>query len=486
VAVGGILVPKLNLILSLICREYFTDKSVAGISLADLGDLDPQCRTPEVQAHVAQFTLYAGLISGVLSAFIAPRLCAMSDRWGRRPIMMVTNAGSLFGEVMTIFAANFPESFSVYWMLVGSFIDGMCGSFIASTAVVQSYATDCTPPSKRNVIFGYFHGCIFTGIALGPLVAAYIMSKSGGVIIMFYIALGCHLFFITLLLFFIPESLSRKRQMLAREKHRQAKEALGPSNDWKSQIRNINVLEPLKALYPKDPDIPQAARRNLLLLASVDGIIFGVAMGAMTAVVLYSQYHFQWDPSTQSIFMSIVHSARVTCLIVVLPLVTRLFRGKGSNGRPAPKTGTDRFELAIIRIAIFFDMLGFLGFALAQTGAMFIASGAIASVGGIGSPTLQAALTKHVPPDRIGGLLGAMGLLHAIARIAAPTVFNSIYAATVGKFDQTVFVILTVLFGVAWLISWFVRPGGQSARFPCLEDLTNEYHSETSRGRSRI
>jgi len=104
-------------------------------------------------------------------------------------------------------------------------------------------------------------------------------------------------------------------------------------------------------------------------------------------------------------------------------------------------------------------MLGFLGFALASSGEMFIAAGTVASMGGIGSPTLQAALTKHVPPDRIGQLLGALGLLHAMARVAAPVVFNSIYAATVGKFDQTVFIILTSLFGVAWIISWLVRPG---------------------------
>jgi MFS family permease len=461
VAIGGIIIPKINLILSLICRQVLADKSLFDAS-SGLGQPDPQCRTPEVQARVAHFTMWMGLISGVLSALTAPRLCALSDRWGRRRVMMICNAGSLFGEIMTIFAANFPDRFPVSWILVGAFIDGICGSMIASGAVVQSYATDCTPPRRRNIIFGQFHGCIFTGIAIGPLVAAGIIRLTGDIIVMFYIALGCHLFFITLLVFFIPESLTKKRQLLAREKHREALEARGPSNTWKSRIRSLNVFEPLKALYPKDPDIPLPARRNLLLLSSIDGIIFGTAMGAMGTIVLYSQYRFQWDVETQSIFMSIVNTARVSCLIVVLPLITYLFRGKASspNARPAPRTGVDRFELSIIRVAIFFDILGFLGFALAQTGEAFIAAGTVASMGGIGSPTLQAALTKHVPPDRIGQLLGALGLLHAMARVISPVVFNSIYAATVGKFDQTVFIILTALFGVAWTISWLVRPGG--------------------------
>ncbi|KAK3064097.1 hypothetical protein LTR53_018626, partial [Teratosphaeriaceae sp. CCFEE 6253] len=50
------------------------------------------------------------------------------------------------------------------------------------------------------------------------------------------------------------------------------------------------------------------------------------------------------------------------------------------------------------------------------------------------------------------------GLLHALARVVAPTVFNAIYSATVGKFTQTVFVCLTATFGLAFVISWFIRP----------------------------
>ena len=116
----------------------------------------------------------------------------------------------------------------------------------------------------------------------------------------------------------------------------------------------------------------------------------------------------------------------------------------------------------IIRVAILFDILGFFGYVFSRKGELFVFSGAVASVGGMGSPTLQAALTKHVRPDQVGQLLGAMGLLHAFAKVVSPTIFNSIYAATVGKFTQTVFVILTAMFGIAEVIAWFMRPGGKS------------------------
>jgi len=123
------------------------------------------------------------------------------------------------------------------------------------------------------------------------------------------------------------------------------------------------------------------------------------------------------------------------------------------------QTGCDTLDLNLIRSAVFFDTLGYLGYTLVRSSPLFILSGCIASLGGVGSPTLQSALTKHVPHDRVGQLLGANGLLHALARIVAPVIFNSIYAKTVGKFTQTVFLFLTIGFASAFFMSLLVRSG---------------------------
>jgi hypothetical protein len=145
-------------------------------------------------------------------------------------------------------------------------------------------------------------------------------------------------------------------------------------------------------------------------------------------------------------------------LVVVLPLITHFFRNKKVLRHDK---GCDEFDLGLIRLAIFFDTVGFLGYTLARTGPLFTLAGVAASLGGIGSPTLQSALTKHVPAERTGQLLGALGLLHALARIVSPTVFGIIYASTVGKFTQTVFLCLCATFGLAFVLSWFIRPHGK-------------------------
>ena len=472
------MVPKLNLILTLICRQYLVDRAVKDPSFQFLpviyGSDNPQCQIPEVQSLVSQFTLLCNLGAGLFSAISSPKLGALSDRYGRTRIIAMTTFGMLVGEVITIIAATYPDSVSVYWILVGYWVDGVCGSFTAAMALTHSYATDCTPPAKRNVAFGYFHGCLFTGIAAGPIVAGYIIKATGTVLSVFYTALACHLIFIAWLSFVVPESLSKERQRLAREKHRMFSGELHQS-EWLRSLKRSFLLRPLGViiggisglfaplaiLFPTGEGSSSAVRMNLLAMSAVDTIIFGVAMGSMTVVILYSELMFGWGNFESSIFVSVVNTGRVLMLIVVLPLVTRIAR-KRRGDVPQRNSGSDLLDLSIIRIAVFFDMLGYLGYTLVRTGPMFIASGLMASLGGIGSPTIQSALTKHVPPDRTGQLLGATGLLHALARVVAPTVFNLIYSKTVGKFNQTVFVCLTSTFGVAFILSWLIRPHGKS------------------------
>lgn len=466
-AFGGVITPKINLLLELICRQYMREQELADPNFwmapvnFDGGD-NEQCRIPEVQSRIATFTLWMSLITGLVSAFMSPKLGSLSDRHGRKPILIITSIGTLCNEIISIVAASNPESFSIEWFFVGAALDGLTGSFIVAIAIANSYATDCTPPAMRNVAFGMFHASLFTGLAIGPILAGYIVKWTGKMVVVFYILLAVHLTFGLFVALFVPESLSKKRQLAAKEKHRAEWERSQDADyDLINKLRSLNLFAPLKIFWPTGDKSSRALRRNLVFLAAVDTIAFGVAMGSMTVILIYTNYEFGWKTWETSQFMSIVNGSRVFCLLVVLPIITRLVR-RGRAVKTSREPGCDTFDLFVIRIAILFDTIGYLGYTLARSDEMMLASGAVAAIGGIGSPTLQSALTKHVPADRTGQLLGASGLLHALARVVAPTVFNAIYAATVGKFTQTVFVCLTATFGLAFVLSWFIRPHGMS------------------------
>ena len=408
-----------------------------------------------------------GLIAGLLSAFTSPKLGEISDRYGRRKITGFAAIGPLIGESLTILAARYPDKVSVNWILVGQAFDGLCGSFTAAMALTYAYTSDCTAPSKRAVAFAYFHGCLFAGIAVGPLISGFIVKTTGNILLIFYIAIACHAVFALFIAFVVPESLSKQRQLQARKIQREKQEALNSRMDASSgflstaaDVLNFtNILAPLAILWPTDNGTNPLVRRNIVLLAAIDTITFGVAMGAMNVIMLYAEYIFDWGTPETSVFVSIANLTRVTSLLVILPLIVRFFRGPSSKA-VLKESGSDLLDLSIIRVSIAFDMLGYIGYAVVRMSALFIISGALAAVGGMGSPTISSAMTKHVPPERTGQLLGAMGLLHALARVVSPVIFSLIYSLTVGKFTQTVFVCLAATWGLSFFLSWFLTPHG--------------------------
>ncbi|KAI9882897.1 MAG: ATP-dependent DNA helicase II subunit 1 [Watsoniomyces obsoletus] len=462
-AFGGTLVPKLNLILTLICRQRLADRAILDPQFqfcpVVLGADNPQCQTPEIQALSARFNLYTNLVSGILSAITSPKLGVLSDRYGRTKIIAATTACMALGEVVTIVAATWPDRVNVNWLFLGYILDGVGGSFTAALALIHSYAADCTSPARRNEVFGYFHGALFTGIALGPLLAGYVIKATDSIVSIFYISFASHLLFVVGLAFVVPESLSRARRSMAQENHRKQK-AEGASWSLTQTVKSANLLAPLSILYPTGPGSSPALRLNLLTLAAVDTVGFGVAVGAITVVVYYLEYAFGWGNFESSIYVSIINTTRVAVLVVLLPVVTRLVRRGHQGENRNARVGSDWFDLSIIRFGLFFDTIGYLGYVIAPSGSCFTAAGIVTAVGSMASPALASALTKHVPQDRIGQVLGATGLLHALSRVVAPTVFNLIYSATVGRFTQTVFVVLAACYAVAFLLSWLVRPHG--------------------------
>jgi MFS family permease len=459
-----------------VCRRYLDEKSVVDPShvfAPVLLDADnPQCqKIPDVQSLATDFNLYVMIIAGTLSAVTTPKLGALSDRYGRKRLLVISSLGLFISEIITILAFKYPDTISYKWLLAGAVFDGICGSFTCSMALTYAYASDCTPPPKRAVSFGYFHACLFSGIALGPLVAAFLIRVSGSLITIFYLTLGIHALFISFILLAVPESLSKKRQSAAQDKYAAENDgAVWDGNTWLWALKQSNILEPLRILWPTGPGSSGHLRANLVLLSAVDTTIFGVAMGGITVIVYYAGFRFGWDTSMTSEFVSVVNICRVIVLLVILPLLNKLVRARRAKKElqefgfiiPDRNSGADILDLYVIRGTIFLEIIGYGGYSVAHTGPLFFASGMVAAFGGIGSPILQSALTKHVPHDKVGQLLGASGLLHALARIICPTIFNLIYSNTVGTLPQTVFLALTSCFVVAFLGSWFIRPNGKT------------------------
>jgi len=494
-AFGGVIVPKLNLIVDLVCHQYYIEQQATTpmVPFGDAPDKD-MCHRAGVQRKVAQFTLVLQVLTGLCCAISAPRLGALSDRYGRVRLLVITSCGGILNEFITILAAKFPQVIDYRWLLLGAFFDGICGSFTAGGLLINAYASDCTMPSRRGVYIGYLQACVFAGLAFGPLIAAYYVKWTGSLLSVFYITLGCHVAFATFIWFFVPESLSLKRQLLARDKHRADKEEAaaarragarypGPGSGHLDNAVStgtaetafrfqyplwltLNPFAPLRALAPRGRE-NRPVRRNLVLLTIIDSVLISTVMGAGTVIVLYTEFMFDWGTLEAGRFISATSMVKALVLLGLVPILNYFFRIRpmrkqrlANNNIHVMETnsGADRLDLWMLRAALLSDCIGIFGYVVSRRPEFFVLSGFVAAIGGLGSATIQGAITKHVPPERVGSILGAIGLVHSLGRVAAPIIFNGLYAATVEIFPQALFVLLLGLFSTALLFSFFVRP----------------------------
>ncbi|KAI8623877.1 MFS general substrate transporter [Xylariaceae sp. FL1651] len=491
-AFGGIIVPKIDLIVTLVCRRYFAEQQILDpgsiISPVTIGGNNPQCNSAPVQKNVAAFTLVLSALTGGLSAFTAPKLGSMSDRYGRKRLLVIASCGGIVNETITILAAKYPDVVDYRFLILGSFFDGITGSFTAGSVLGSSYVSDCAPPSKRGVALGYLQACLFTGLAFGPILAGYFVKLTGSLLSIFYVALGCHIVVILFFWFVVPESVSKKRRMIAREKYQAEQETIQAAlpnlvtklvgqrfsawivsdrnGTWLPILLSANPLAPLKMFVPSGKENSQL-RRNMLLLAFIDTVFIAGALGAGTVVILYAKFMFNWGTFESSRFISIVSFFRVIVLLGIFPTVNYFFRIRpmrrrhemsGNIHNMETNSGADNLDVWLIRFALVSDLIGVIGYTLVRTEELFVLSGVCTAFGGLASATIQSTMTKQIPAERVGSMLGAMGLLHALSRVFAPIIFDGIYAGTVETFPQTFVVVLAALFGLSLIASLFVRP----------------------------
>ncbi|MCJ1380001.1 Hippocampus abundant transcript 1 protein [Xylographa soralifera] len=508
-AMGMTAMPRMNVLISLTCRNVLSNgmpaghEVAAGGSMGDsmgqnsrrhmgmgegtghtgngtgplnyspeavvIGEYNPQCSFKEVESSTAMLTLYGNLIAGILGAIFTPVWGKLSDRYGRvRPLAA---AASIFlgGEVISVLIAALPNAFPLNWIYFAFILEGFSGSFLVIMALASSYAVDCTQDNERNVAIGYFHGSMFLGMAAGPIFGGY-LGMSGGEsrpMLIFYTALVMRVFGIAFLLFLVPESLpcpeTRSESAIS-----ELKQLFGAakSQSWPERIRSANPLHLLRILAPSKATAGSNVQRNLITLTGINTIIFGSVMGAMNVLMLYSEFEFGWGNKESGIFLSAVNFSRTIATIGILPLAIYLYRRWLSRtSQASTEHGFDRLDLFLIRTSVLSDVIGFLGYAFAPTGALFILSGIIASLGAIGLATSEASMTKLVDSSQIGELLGALGFLQAVARIIAPTIASLTYSWTVASMPQLVFMGIAVCFVAAFVVSFFARPDTSNGTF---------------------
>jgi MFS transporter, DHA1 family, tetracycline resistance protein len=331
-------------------------------------------------AIAAQYTLVFAVTWGVMQFFFGPIQGMLSDRFGRRPVLLI----SIFGlGIDYLFMAMAP---TLSWLLVGRIINGITA---ASFSTANAYIADVTKPEDRAKAYGLMGAAFGIGFALGPALGGYLGSIN--LRLPFYVSAALALANWLYGFFILPESL--------------APEHRSKTLNW----RKANPVGALSLL---------ASKPHLLGLSAIYAL-FQLAHGVFPAIfVLFVGWRFGWGP------------AQAGQMLLMTGVVTIIIQA-GVVGRVVKLVG----ERGALLIGLTSALAAFLVYAFAPTGPLFLVGILAGALTGLIGPGLQGLMTRRVGPSEQGRLQGANSAIMGICAIIGPVVYLSALSFTVRSND---------------------------------------------------
>lgn len=306
----------------------------------------------------------------------APALGTLSDRYGRKPILLFCLLGSALGYLI------FGMAGALWLFFLGRIIDGISGGNIAT---LFAYFSDITPAASRTKIFGWISALVGVGTLLGPTFGGLLAHYGNRV--PFYFAAVLSLFNLLYGLFFMPESLSPKERLIKLDPHQ------------------LYPFAPLKNLF-------EIKQLNRLFLAA---LLLWLPNGALQAIVAqFSLDNFSWQPVQIGLLFSIMGLQDIFSQALIMPFLLKKL--------------TDQ---SIIKCAIVAELFGYIFMAVSAFTLhpfYFIIGIFIYGFGdSIFAPPFNGTLSKSVTEHQQGQIQGSSQALQALTRILGPIIGGQLY-----------------------------------------------------------
>ena len=336
----------------------------------------PRLITNFLHGDIGRSTKYLGLfvtVWAMMQFFFAPVIGVLSDRYGRRPIILLSNFGLGLDYIIMALAPT------IAWLFVGRLLSGVTSS---SGPTANAYISDVTTPETRSRAYGIFGAAFGLGFILGPAVGGWLGHID--LRLPFWTAAAFSLLNAVYGFFILPESLPPERRPL------------------KMMWGKANPLGALKLLR---------SHHELFGLASVSFLNYLAHEVYLTVFVLYATLRYNWNERDVGNSLAVVG---ITTMIVSAGMVGTLVKRFG--------------ERATLFLGLFLGALGFALFGASTTGWLFVAVIPVNALWGLAAPPLQTLMTRRVSVSEQGELQGAVASLRGIAMIVGPGVFAAVFA----------------------------------------------------------
>lgn len=330
-------------------------------------------------ARTAEMIGLFGTVFAAMQFFFSPVLGSLSDRFGRRPIVLISNFGLGFDYILMALAP------SLGFLLIGRIFSGITAS---SVPTAQAYMSDVTPRERRAAAFGMLQAAFGFGFIVGPALGGWLGSIHPR--LPFWTSAALSLMNAVYGYFVLPESLNKDNR--------------SPFS-WK----RANPMGSVRLL---------TRSRTLLTLSGVLLLGYIAQNSLLNVYVVYADYRYHW--SVHTVGLSLAALGAVTILYGFF-LVRRASAWFGDrNATLLGLTG---------------GALGYIGFAAAPTGLLFIAAMPLLNLTSIAWPATQSIMSRAAGPNEQGQMQGAINSLRGIAGMLGPGLFTWLFAKAVGDWS---------------------------------------------------
>lgn len=338
---------------------------------------------------------YIGIMTALYAAMqfiFAPVLGALSDNLGRRPVLLISLAGTAINYVLLAVA---PQ---LWMLLVGRAIAGLTS---ANVSVAMAYITDISPLNQRARRFGLLNAMFGIGFIIGPVL--------GGLLGDYWLRLpfiaaavlnACNFL---LALFILPESRTPNRQKIT--------------------LGELNPLRPLRWIF---------SMKRLLPIISVFFILCATGEAYGTCWALWGFDTFRWN----GLWIGLSLGTFGVCLTLVQAFL------------PGPATKLLGERWAIL-VGIACTCVALIVIAFTHQGWLVFAIMPIFALGGIGTPALQTLATRQVGPTHQGRFQGVLASVVSLASIVGPLFFSTLYFVFQQAWPGAIWLSVVVIYAIA-------------------------------------
>jgi DHA1 family tetracycline resistance protein-like MFS transporter len=355
-----------------------------------------------------------GTVWALMQFFASPVLGVLSDRFGRRPVIVLSNLGLGFDYIVMALAPT------IGWLFLGRAISGVTA---ASLTTAGAYIADVTPPEKRAAGFGMLSAAFGVGFVLGPAVGGLLGGFNPR--FPFWVAAAFSLANALYGTFVLPESLPAEKRAA------------------KIPWRRANPLGSLKLL------------RSHPELSSLSIVSFLSALAGQSAPaiwVLFTIFQYGWDPRAIGFSLAIVGiSTAVVQGGLVRPFVARFG------------------ERSALLVGLSCGAISMVMFAFAATPLLFWTGIAAMAMWGFAPAAAQSFMSQRVSPMEQGELQGAISSIRSFTALIGPGVFTLTFAFFIGggkawHFAGAAWLLSALLMAVAVPIAWLATRSRTQSR----------------------